>query len=103
MDEVNPVRPDIFYRLAAWAAQVDPDNKGFQLSIDVYGNSRGLQRLVTPRSALNRPWSDRAVWVHAPESLSDQTVTKVIGEGDTGLAPPRVRKSKPFSLSLGFW
>ena len=102
MDEVNPVRPEVFYRLAAWAAQADPDNKGFQLSIDVYGNSRGLQRLVmdaaTPASALNRPWSDRAVWVHAPESLWDQTVTKVIGEDATGLAPPPVRKSKPW-----FW
>ena len=105
MDEVNPVRPEVFDRLAAWAARVDPDNKEFQLSIDVYGNSRGLQRLVmdgaSPRSALNRPWSDKAVWVHAPESLWDQTVTKVIGEGAKGLALLPVRKSKPWFWAFG--
>ena len=105
MDEVNPVRPEVFDRLAAWAARVDPDNKEFQLSIDVYGNSRGLQRLVmdgaNPRSALNRPWSDKAVWVHSPESLWDQTVTKVIGEGAKGLALLPVRKSKPWFWAFG--
>ena len=56
---------------------------------------------ANPRSALNRPWSDKAVWIHAPESLWDETVTKLIGEGAKGLALLPVRKSKPWFWAFG--
>ena len=93
-------------RIYRWTATISPDNKDFQLSLDLFGNSKlSVLESTTggPKQAYFCGWGSEPVFLCPPpcDSGGDRSITKVFVDDSKGIAIMPVRKSQNWFWAMG--
>ena len=91
-------------QLAEWTAAIDPVNKDFKITTDVFGFgklARCHHRFRGISKAFYLDWGVKPVWLHPTIKESDRCITNVLADGAKGIAVVPVSKKDPWFWAMG--